>query len=68
MENEKGLSVIDHSFLEETLARKATLTCVSPLDAVIQHFKKITLSRLLERILTFWRRNYFFLNFSTPCI
>ena len=51
MENGEGSRVIDHSFLEETLALKATPICVSPLDAVIQHFKKITRPRVLERIL-----------------
>ena len=40
MENGEAPRVIDHSFLEETLALKATLTCVSPVDAVIQHCLK----------------------------
>jgi len=37
MESGEGPSVVDRSFLEETLALKATHTRVSPLDAVI-HF------------------------------
>ena len=43
------------------------VTCML-IDVVIHGDRKV-IKREAEKILTFWRRNYyFFFNFSTPCI
>ena len=52
--------------------RDITLTqednCNSVCAVLTGHSLCICGNRRNTSVLTFWRRNYFFLNFSTPCI